>query len=159
MKIAVASDSHDNLPMIAAAVAAFKERGAELLIHAGDFVAPFAVKKWLTVGVPMLAVFGNCDGERKVVAELLPDVVDGTRRETLGGRRFVIVHSLESLGAGVRSGADVIICGHTHKPDISGARPLVINPGECGGWLTDRATVAWLDTDTMKPELIELAKQ
>ncbi len=156
MNIGIVSDSHDNVPAIDAAVAAFKERGAEALIHAGDFVAPFAVKHFLTLGAPVVAVFGNCDGEHKVIADLLPDVVSGARRETLGGRSVIVVHALEWLSPAERGGADVIVCGHTHRADISGDGPLVINPGECGGWVTGRNSAAMLDTDTMQAEIFDL---
>ena len=156
MKIGIVSDSHDNVPAIEAAVAAFAERGVEALIHAGDFVAPFAVKRFLKLGVPVVAVFGNCDGEHKVISELLPDVVAGARREALGGRSFLIVHALEWLAPAERGGADVIVCGHTHEAGVSGDRPLVINPGECGGWVTGRRSAAVLDTESMQANLFDL---
>ena len=43
MKIGVFSDSHDNVNMIKEAVDLFNAEGVELVIHAGDFIAPFAV--------------------------------------------------------------------------------------------------------------------
>jgi len=156
LNIGIVSDSHDNVPAIDAVVAAFREREAEALIHAGDFVAPFAVKHFLTLDVPVIAVFGNCDGEHKMIADLLPDVVSGARRETLGGRSFIVVHALEWLSPAERGGADVIVCGHTHAAGISGDGPLLINPGECGGWVTGRNSAAMLDTDTMQAEIFDL---
>ncbi len=157
MKIGIVSDSHDNLPAIRSAVELFRKRNAELLIHAGDFVAPFAVKELLALGVPLVAVFGNCDGEHKVIAGLLPDIVAGVRRETLDGRSFIVVHSFDWLEPAARAAADVVVCGHTHKAVVSNSDgPLVINPGECGGWLTGRSTAAWLDTKTMEAEILDL---
>lgn len=156
MKIGIVSDSHDNLNAVDAAVDAFRERGAEALIHAGDFVAPFAVKRFLTLDVPLIAVFGNCDGEHKVIFDLLPDIVSGARRETIGGRSILVVHALEWLSPAERGGADVIVCGHTHKAGISDGGPLVINPGECGGWVTGRSSAAVLDTETMQAEIFDL---
>lgn len=157
MKIGIVSDSHDNLPAIRSAVDLFRKRRAELVVHAGDFVAPFAVKELLTLNVPVIAVFGNCDGEHKVIAGLLPDIVAGVRRETLDGRAFAIVHSIDWLEPAGRDEADVIVCGHTHKAVVSNSNgPLVINPGECGGWLTGRSTAAWLDTKAMEAEILDL---
>jgi len=156
LKIGIVADSHDNVPAAEAAVAAFRERGAELLIHAGDFVAPFAVKRFLKLGVPVAAVFGNCDGEHKVISELLPDIESGARRETIAGLSFIVVHALDGLEQSGRGGADVIVCGHTHEAGISGDGPLVINPGECGGWVTGRATAAMFDTDTRQAEIFDL---
>ena len=43
MKIGVFSDSHDNVPMVKKAVELFNNEGVELVIHAGDFIAPFVV--------------------------------------------------------------------------------------------------------------------
>jgi predicted phosphodiesterase len=33
---------------------------------------------------------------------------------------------------------------------------LLLNPGECCGWVTDRCTVALLDLDTLKADIIEV---
>ena len=156
MKVGILSDSHDNVPLLDAAMAVFEERGAERLVHAGDFVAPFAAKRLLALGVPVVAVFGNCDGEKRVVSQLLPGIVAGARHETIGGTRFVIVHSIDWLDDSDRSGADVIVCGHTHQAGVSEGKPLVINPGECGGWVTGRSTAAMLDTDTLHAEILDL---
>lgn len=158
MKIGIMSDSHDNLHAIASALTALAEHKIELIINAGDFVAPFAVRKLLAANLAVLAVFGNCDGERKVVSELLPDIVDGARHEKIDGKKFVIVHSLDWLKPKDRKNADVIVCGHTHKPGIERGRPMIINPGECGGWLTGSCTVAVLDTETLGAEIIEVGK-
>ena len=156
MKIGIVSDSHDNLTAVDAAVEAFREREAEALIHAGDFVAPFAVKRFQTLDVPLVAVFGNCDGEHKAIFGLLPNIVSGARRETIGGCSFIIVHALEWLSPAERGGADVIVCGHTHQAGVSGDGPMIINPGECGGWVTGRCSAAMLDTDTMQAEIFDL---
>jgi len=51
---------------------------------------------------------------------------------------------------------DLIVYGRTHQVDIRQGRPLVVNPGECGGWLTGRSTVATVDLETMKPEAYAL---
>ncbi|MBN2288161.1 MAG: metallophosphoesterase family protein, partial [Candidatus Glassbacteria bacterium] len=58
-------------------------------------------------------------------------------------------------------GVDVVIYGHTHqvvveRPQGEDTLPLVLNPGECGGWLTGDPTVALLDTDTLEVEVVSL---
>ena len=52
--------------------------------------------------------------------------------------------------------ADIIVYGHTHEVDIRKGRPSVINPGEAGGWLKGKSTIAILDTEVMEVELINL---
>ena len=69
--IGILSDSHDNLPMIGRAVRVFNDAGCDLVIHAGDIVAPFAARALAGLRAPIKAVFGNCDGERKGLEEAL----------------------------------------------------------------------------------------
>jgi hypothetical protein len=49
------------------------------------------------------------------------------------------------------------VFGHTHKAEVKreGER-LFVNPGECGGWLYKRSTVAILDLSELKVDFIEL---
>ncbi len=62
--IGIMSDSHDNLDAIKQAVRLFKEIKCDFIIHAGDFVAPFAAKELEGLSCQVKAVFGNCDGEK-----------------------------------------------------------------------------------------------
>jgi len=53
---------------------------------------------------------------------------------------------------------DVIIYGHTHRTDLRKiGKTLIINPGECGGWLTGKSTIALLDLKTLEANIVELA--
>ena len=52
---------------------------------------------------------------------------------------------------------DVIIRGHTHDPGITVIKgTLLINPGECSGVLSGKATVATLGTANLNVEITEL---
>jgi len=42
--IGILSDSHDNLDALEKAIRFFQDAGCALLIHAGDFVAPFSAR-------------------------------------------------------------------------------------------------------------------
>jgi len=168
MLIGVLSDTHDNLPMVRKAVRFFAEAGVEALLHAGDFVAPFALKVVLTFeppspreglrrpGGPVYAVFGNNDGERAGLSKLLPDLTAGARRITLGERTIVLVHDEAALADADREDADVIVVGHTHDAEVRAGKPLVVNPGECAGWIKGRCTVATLDTETLEATIHEI---
>lgn len=156
MKLGIMSDSHDRLDMIERALAVF--RGAEkveLIIHAGDFVAPFAASMIVGAGIPVRAVYGNNDGERRGLPRIVADIRREPYEFEIDGVRFVLAHDKSEL-AGV-SGADCAIFGHTHRPHVEkrGAR-LELNPGETCGYLTGKATVAVLDTEEMDPRIIEL---
>jgi putative phosphoesterase len=64
MLIAVMSDSHDNIWNLQKALGIVKEKGAGMIIHCGDFVAPFMLKELEETGVPVHGVFGNNDGDQ-----------------------------------------------------------------------------------------------
>ena len=53
---------------------------------------------------------------------------------------------------------EVIIYGHTHRTDLRKiGKTLIINPGECGGWLTGKSTITLLDLENLEPKIIDLA--
>lgn len=52
---------------------------------------------------------------------------------------------------------DVVISGHTHSVVIEVRDgKLYLNPGEACGWLSNRCTVAVLDTSVRSAEILEL---
>lgn len=155
MKIGAIADSHDNLPMIRKAVELFNGRSdISLVVHAGDIIAPFALRELLKLRVPLKAVFGNNDGERVGLRSMLPEICEPPLTLEIGGRSVRIAHSRD--GAGETDGLDVVVYGHDHKAGIQPGRPLKVNPGECCGYLSGRATVAVIDLDRLAAEIIEL---
>jgi putative phosphoesterase len=180
--IGILSDSHDNVPAVRRAVELFKDAGCDLVVHAGDFVAPFAAKILVDAKCPVKAVFGNCDGEKKgLVAALEPfgAIRDAPYIFAYRGRHILITHlDMPVEGYAVQKKWDVIIFGHTHKPEIreSGSRDkpsrrkrppeqsprlrppstLIINPGEAGGWLTGRSTIALFDPEKGTADIIDI---
>lgn len=157
MLIGVLADSHDRLPMIDAAVDLFIARRVEAVIHAGDFVAPFAMKKLLRFQGPFYATFGNNDGERAGLQKLFPPLVDGPLFLTLGGRSILVHHFIEWCRPEDVQKAAVIITGHTHEVvNHFEHGKLFLNPGECCGWVNGRCTAALLDTEGPSAEVCDL---
>ena len=164
MKIGIMSDSHDNMDKVARAVELFNQHGVEKVLHAGDIVAPFVTRPLKKLNCQVLAVFGNNDGEKLYLKENFETINRvGEVREPpltfeLGGKRFYLTHWPHQLDILARSAEfDVIVYGHTHDIDIRRVgETLIINPGETGGWLREKATVVVLDLETMEPELLEL---
>ena len=156
MLVGVISDSHDRLPYLRKAIETLQARGAEVILHAGDFVAPFAIKELLKAKVPVHAVFGNNDGEREGIKKLFPEIQTPPLALELGGRKIVLDHYPEVVDKDEAKGADVLIYGHTHEIVVEPGPPLVLNPGECCGWLSERGTCALLKTDSLEVEIIDL---
>ena len=159
--IGILADSHDNITKIRKAVSVFKSAGCGLVIHAGDIIAPFAAKELGAVGCPVKAVFGNCDGERDGLKDMIRafgEIQDAPAVFDWDGRHFFLAHLEDRVDIHLDGQAyDVIIFGHTHKPEIRRrGKTLLINPGETGGWLSGRGTAALLDPAAGKAEIVGL---
>ncbi|MEM1767624.1 MAG: YfcE family phosphodiesterase, partial [Candidatus Bathyarchaeia archaeon] len=66
MLIGLMSDTHDNLPMVEKAVSLLNDRKVELVLHAGDYVAPFVIPKLRELKAKVIGVFGNNDGDKEL---------------------------------------------------------------------------------------------
>ena len=156
--VGIMSDSHDNMIAIQKAVDIFNQKKVDLVIHAGDLIAPFTARELKKLNCPLIITFGNNDGE--IIG--LSKVFDGQifyppHQIIVNDKKVLILHDpilLEELQQ--NSNFDVIIYGHLHKAEIKDGKPLIINPGECGGWLYGKSTIAIWDTETDKVELIEI---
>lgn len=167
MKIAVISDTHDHRDNILKAVSIMNERNIDVLIHCGDYVAPF-VKRWFdnlndSIKENFLGVFGNNDGEKIGLKNILGQICKINGLELiieLDGKRIHASHMpiQGTLDALASSGEfDIILSGHTHEfvnKKVNGV--LVVNPGEACGYLTGKSTFGIIDTEKMEAEIIEL---
>jgi uncharacterized protein len=170
MKIGVMSDSHDNVPMVKKAVELFNTEGVEVVIHAGDFIAPFVIEALSGLKCRVIGVFGNNDGERIGIArkfEAIGQIAPNLASVEVGGRKVAAMHYPELAEPIAKSGEfDIVIYGHTHQIDVrrlsvaksheAGEKSLLLNPGETGGWTTGKSTVAIVDLDTLDAEIREL---
>ncbi len=159
MKIGVMADSHDNLPMTKKALSVFSENKAEIIFHCGDLVAPFTLKVLLESSLPLIAVYGNNDGEKKGLGDLSNDIHASPLRTRLKGISLVMAHDPRVLHAEMDRGDDIGLCGHTHHHLIENGPPMIVNPGETGGWVTGRSSVALVDLEYLTAEIIDLGKQ
>ncbi|MDV3103037.1 metallophosphoesterase [Thermococcus waiotapuensis] len=159
MLIGIMSDTHDNLPAIRKAVEFFNSKKVDLVIHAGDFVAPFVAGELKKLEAPLRGVFGNNDGERKglfealgIYDELIELEADGMRIAVTHGTNEVLVKALAHSRL-----YDVVVVGHTHRYEIREAgRTILINPGEVCGYVTGVKSVALLDTRRREVQIINL---
>ncbi len=159
--IGIMSDSHDNCDAVRQTVRFFKDMKCELVIHAGDFVAPFAARELSHLPCPVKAVFGNCDGEKMGLENAIQDFGEITEAPLVfshAGGNILITHIHVSVNRYASSRKyQAVVFGHTHKPEIRTAHgTLLINPGETGGWLSGKSTVALLDPATWEAEIVTL---
>ena len=162
MKLGFLADTHDNLPMIKKAVDFFNKREVDLVLHLGDFVSPFFLKGLNDLGSKLVAVFGNNDGDKLMLAKRFCekgyDLFSPPHTLELDAQKVLMLHEPFELKALSKSGEYRIIAyAHTHIPEVKTEhKTLIINPGECGGWLYGRSTIACVDLDTLEGEIVEL---
>lgn len=167
VKIGIISDTHDNVNIAKEAIQYFNSNEIEYCLHAGDIVAPFMAKlvfNDLECKENLTLVFGNNDGEmsgnRLNFFNIGSKIAGMTYVGTIDNKQLIMQHDLhpkvlESLASSDKF--DIIVYGHTHKPEIKKVgKALIINPGECCGILSGVSTIAILDTEKMEAETIEL---
>jgi hypothetical protein len=114
---------------------------ADVVVHAGDWVAPALLDDLERRSARLVGVFGNNDGAE--LRRRLPEVA----RVALGGLRIAVVHETgaargrDERCARAYPDADVLVFGHSHIPwDTTAPTGLrLLNPGSP----TDRRRQPW----------------
>ncbi|MFQ6065319.1 MAG: metallophosphoesterase [Candidatus Bathyarchaeia archaeon] len=164
MLVGIMADTHDRLPMLDKAVKRLCDEGVELVLHAGDYVAPFVVPHFKPLKAHLIGVFGNNDGDKELLKKRSMDidmdlrgnfaeiVIDGLKVAMLHGHEEELLRSL--VGA---ESYNVVVHGHTHEARAHReGETLAINPGEVCGYLTGKSTIALLDTKKLDVRIIPL---
>jgi hypothetical protein len=159
MKLAIFSDTHDNLATLKQALDWLAKEKIEEIIHCGDLANPdtldFLIKNF---SGPINLARGNADN---------PELASRSRVKLWGeygevvveGKKLAFTHFPEkALELAKNSRSDFVFYGHTHKPweEKIGSTRLV-NPGNLAG-IVYRATFATYDTASDKLELKILEK-
>lgn len=123
MKTGVISDTHGLLrPEAIAAL-----QGCERIIHAGDIGNPEVLAQLVAIA-PVQVVRGNNDLDAPWAREL----ADCLRFE-LNGWQVLLVHDIADVAANLDDRIQLVITGHSHKPNIEWrGEVLYLNPGSAG---------------------------
>jgi putative phosphoesterase len=162
MKVGLLADSHDRLPAIATLVRMMAERGAEMLLHAGDFCAPFSIPALLGPQLPVGGVFGRNDGDRqgllgKAAAGIGVELFESPHAFEVGGRQVLLVHDIGEVQARSVESHSLVVHGCSHRSECrTRGDTLIINPGEACGWVYGTPSGAVLDLETNEVELLAL---
>jgi putative phosphoesterase len=163
MKIGVISDTHDYIENIEKSVQLFNDRKVSIVMLAGDYVNPKAVRAFK--GVKLIGVLGNNDVDKSGLADAFNDIEGDLRGELCEldkeDLKFAIYHGTQSerKNSLIRSQKyDVVVYGHTHKiQNTTVGKTLVLNPGTAKGWFFGyNATMAIFDTQTRIIEFINI---
>ncbi len=170
MLIGVISDTHDNIIAAKKANDLFRARNVDLVIHLGDFVAPFTFKSvFAGFEGKGYAVLGNNDGEKMVLYDIAArmNIVLKSFPYSIevDGKRILLFHgfgptenTVDIARSLLLSGRyDIVLFGHTHEKLFEKiSSRLLLNPGEASGVLYGNKSVALLDTFKMEVEFIDL---
>ena len=155
MKIAVFSDSHDNIKNLEAALQQARASGAQMLLHCGDLCAPFMLDR---LGKhfqgPIHVVFGNNDGDGRLLQTIAGNyehlTLHGLYAEiNAGERKIALIHYPEPALRIAQSGHFDLVCyGHNHLKKVESVGTGVLaNPGEILG-MNGTPTWGLYDGDT-----------
>ena len=160
MKIAIISDTHDNVPNLEKALHWMNKNQIEQLIHCGDLCAPSILVSVLAPNFkrPIHMVFGNIE-DRNLTPEKAKDFSNVTHygdqgKVEIDGKKIAFVHYPDEARELAESGKyDLVFYGHNHKPwEETVGQTKLVNPGTLGG-LFQKATFAVYDTETDNLEL------
>ncbi len=153
MNIGIISDTHDNMDYIRKAIQRLKEEHVGLVLHAGDYIAPFTAKPYSKLDIKMIGVYGNNCAETGKLEEAYSEVrceIRGYFAEVeTDGLSIALMHGhrKKDVDRAYSGDYDVIIRGHTHRSSISRENNvLVINPGEVCGYVSGTHSIAFLET-------------
>lgn len=160
MKIAIFSDSHDNVPNTEKALDLINRENINLIIHCGDLAAPAMLSK---VIAPKFSgefhfVHGNVGDPELLekVAQAFSNIkIHGEiGKIEVGGKKIAFTHFPEkALELAKKDEFDLVFYGHTHKPwEEKVGHTRLVNPGTLAGMFY-KATFAIYDTETNKLEL------
>lgn len=135
MQVGIVSDTHSNSRIVREAIEIFNSRGIECVLHAGDIASASTVSLFSEFKGRLIAVFGNCDGDRASIRAAVEafggEVHEHTFEGQIDGKAVHMTHIpyTTQQAAGSRK-YDLVIYGHTHRQDIHRVRnTLVVNPG------------------------------
>ena len=160
MKIAIISDTHDNLATLDKFLAYIEQNPVGLVIHCGDIADGITLERLAkNFRGKIMAVFGNMDYRDTVEKSVKKFPQQIKLFESLGetevdGLKIGFCHHKENaLQCCQNKKFDYFFYGHTHKPWLETVGDCQLaNPGTLAGMFY-KATFATLDTQTKKLDL------
>ena len=164
MIIGILADTHDRLRLVDKAVTRLNEEKVSLVLHAGDYIAPFVIPHFKPLKADLIGIFGNNDGDKDMLRKRFTEIgaelrgrfaeviIDGLKIAMLHGEEEELLHALINAG-----GHNVVVHAHTHEAKTyRKGETLVINPGEVCGYLSGKSTIAILNTETLEVKIIQI---
>lgn len=162
MKIAIISDSHDNLGNLKKAICIAKENKVGLIIHCGDVTKPEILRETLrNFDGNFHLVLGNADKGffndfKNNYPQYFPQLKIWAKfgEIKIDNKKIAFSHFFEEIkNLAFSEEYDLIFYGHTHKPwEEKVGKTRLVNPGNLSG-LFYKAAFAIYDSGIDKLEL------
>ena len=162
MRIGLIADTHDRLPAIAELVKQMQAGGAGMVLHAGDYCSPFALRAFEDAHMSLAGVFGKNDGDQqglvqRAQAAFGAELFESPHSFEIGGKRILLVHDIGDMQQRSIDAHEIVIHGSTHQQEMkTRGDSLIVNPGEGCGWLYGTPSAALLDLDSKHVEFLTL---
>lgn len=140
MRIAIMSDSHDNIWNVRRAIEMIEKR-AHCIIHCGDLISPFVLKELCLFPGPIHLVSGNNDGEQHLLTKYAGAQFRNVTHHGIIGRLKLeecligFTHYYPTARGLATMDQYALVCyghSHVHKMEEIEGRVL-LNPGEIMG--------------------------
>lgn len=140
-KLAIISDTHDQVANLQAAVGICNANGVSALAHCGDLISPFMLKQLKKFQGEVHLVYGNNVGDQHLISSrCTTEYPNITHHGILGnfelaGYKICLLHyPNQARGIASQSIYDIVCCGHSHCHNVELIeKTLLINPGHLLG--------------------------
>ncbi len=162
MKVGLLSDTHDRVPAVRSLLQYMQDHGVHLVLHVGDFCAPFSLRPFVEMNMPVIGVFGRNDGDPEGLRAYAQqgmgiELFESPHSLELGGQRILMVHDLGDVNERSIAGHSIVVHGFTHREEMKDrGETLIVNPGEGCGWLHGEPSGAILDLQTRHVQFFKL---
>jgi len=165
MKIAIIADIHENFHNLVLFLKQIKQYDIKKIIFLGDFMNNGIAKVLASSDVPVIAIWGNNDGDRVAITKTslskqsnMAIGFDTYDFLEIDNRKIFITHYPLLAKPMAKSGEfDAVFYGHNHRKNMDKVNDcIILNPGEISAHKTGNASFAIYDTKTNDAEIIEI---
>jgi uncharacterized protein len=141
----------------------FQAAGIGMILHAGDYCAPFALDPIEFAHVSLAGVFGKNDADppglrARALKAIGLELFESPHSFEIGGRRVLLVHDLADMTERSIESHEIVVHGHLHRQEMkTRGETLIVNPGESCGWVNGTPSAAILDLDSRQVEFLTLS--
>ncbi len=166
MRIAIISDTHDQIANLRAAVTYCNAFNVQLLIHCGDLISPFMLDELASFAGAVHLIYGNNVGDQHLISQACglryPSITHhGVLGAVEAGGIKIAFHHYPQIARSIAAQGifDVVCCGHNHRYNVECVgNTLLINPGEMLG-KDGQPSFAILDTLSRDVEKVETGEK